>query len=501
MMLLDQLPILLVILSMLATLLVLGAGWYNRSVCYGIVLLTIIFQFVVSVLLLTRVMNEGTVRYYVGGWLPPLGIELVIDSFSGFILVTIMFLALASVIYLKKSIEKEVPYEKTVSFYVLLQLLIIGLIGMTITGDIFNLYVFLEISSIAAYALIATSRRSYSYVAAFNYLVLGSIAAGFILLGIGNLYVTTGTLNMAELAVLLPASYELSTVHAAFLFMIIGFSIKAAFFPLHLWLPDAYTEAPSAVTVLISTVMAKVSIYALFRMLFSVFTPSYIIESFPITDFILIVSTIAIIAGAVLAIAQTDLKRLLAYSSVSQVGYIMFALGVANLIALEGGLLHILGHAVMKGCLFMVAGAIIYQAGTSRLSDMKGIATRMPISCAAFALAGASMIGIPPTIGFMSKYYLVLGALDAGLWLYAAILLAGSLLAVVYIWRFIEIAYFAGGDHGDHAPQPAFLGREVPVSMLAPMVSLALLCLFLGICIEPVMGIVGPAAALLLGGA
>lgn len=497
----DQLPILLVILPILATLLVMGAGWYNRSYCYPIVLLTILFQAAVSAILLARVLEGGTIRYYVGGWLPPLGIELVIDAFSGFILVTIMSVALASVIYLKKSIENEVAYEKTVSFYILLLLLIIGLVGMTITGDIFNLYVFLEISSIAAYALIATSRRSYSYIAAFNYLILGSIAAGFILLGIGNLYVTTGTLNMAEIAVLLTASYGLSTVHAAFLFMVIGFSIKAAFFPLHLWLPDAYAEAPSAVTVLISTVMAKVSIYALFRMLFSVFTPSYIVESFPITDFILIVATIAIIAGAVLAIAQTDLKRLLAYSSVSQVGYIMFALGVANLIALEGGLLHILGHAVMKGCLFMVAGAIIYRAGTSRLSEMKGIAARMPISCAAFALAGASMIGIPPTIGFMSKYYLVLGAFESGLWLYAAVLLAGSLLAVIYIWRFIEIAYFAGEDHADHHAGDGPAGREAPASMLAPMVSLALLCLILGIWIEPLMGIVGPAALLLLGGA
>lgn len=501
MMLIDQLPIFLIILPVLAALLILAAGWYDRRFCYPVFLLTVLFQFLLSVFFLFVVMHSGEIRYYVGGWRPPLGIELVIDAFSGFVLATIMLLALATAIYAKKSIDLEIPHEKTVSFYVLFQLLIIGLVGMTVTGDIFNLYVFLEISSIAAYVLIASSRRSFSYVAAFNYLVLGSLAAGFILLGIGNLYVATGTLNMGELAVFLLESYHLATVHSAFLLLIIGFSIKAAFFPLHLWLPDAYTEAPSAVTVLISTVMAKVSVYALIRFLFSVFTPSYIIETFPVTECILIISAIAIIAGAVLAIAQGDLKRLLAYSSVSQIGYIMFGIGVANQIALEGGLLHILGHALMKGCLFMVAGLIIYRMGTSKLSDMKGISQTMPLSCAAFALAGASMIGIPPTIGFISKYYLVLGAFEAGLWIYAAVLLAGSLLAVCYIWRFIEIAYFTGA-HDDHRVDNRPPGlREGPVSMLAPTLFLALLCLILGFYVEMVMQVIGPAADLLLGGA
>ncbi len=494
--LIDHLPVLLIAIPILASLLILLAGWYDRRLCYPISLITVLSQFGAAIAILLQVMREGTIRYYLGGWVPPFGIELAIDSFNSFILAVIMLLAAATVIYARRSVEREIEPEKTVSFYVLFQLLVTGLVGMTITGDIFNLYVFLEISSIAAYTLIASARRPRSYVASFNYLVLGSIAGGFILIGIGNLYVATGTLNMLDLARLLPASFELATVHAAFLFLVIGFSIKAGFFPLHLWLPDAHAESPSAVSVLISTVMLKVSVYALFRIIFSVFTTAYIVNSFPVTELILFIATVAIIAGAVLAIAQDDLKRLLAYSSVSQVGYIMFALGVANQIALEGGLLHILGHAVTKGCLFMVAGLIIYRLGTSRLSDLKGVAKTMPISCAAFALAGASLIGVPPTIGFMSKYYLVLGAFEAGHWIYAAVLLVGSLLAVGYIWRFIEIAYFE--DHGeDHQVR----AREGPASMLLPMVGLALLCLFLGVFVEGLMEVVRPAAALLLGGA
>lgn len=502
MMLSDQIPILIIVLPFLASLLILGAGWHDRRFCHPIAVLTILFQFAGAVWLLRRVISEGTIHYYSGGWMPPLGIELVIDSFNGFILVTILLLALAAIIYAGKSVEREIPADKIVSFYVILQLLVTGLVGMTVTGDLFNMYVFLEISSIAAYALISGARKPHAYVASLNYLILGSIAAGFILLGIGNLYVATGTLNMAELALLLPACYDLATVHSAFLFLLIGFSIKVAFFPLHLWLPDAYAESPSAVAVFISTVMAKVSVYALFRILFTVFTTAYIIDNFPITEIILVISAIAIVAGALIAIAQDDLRRLLAYSSISQIGYIMFALGVSNQIALEGGVLHIAGHAVMKGCLFMVAGLLIYRMGTSSLSELKGVARKMPITCAAFALAGASMIGIPPTIGFISKYYLVLGAFEAGHYLFAAILLIGSLLAAGYIWRFIEVAYFGETEHHDHdKPAPVFRPLEAPVSMLAPMVFLAILCLLLGIFADSLMQLVTPAVSVLLGGA
>ena len=495
--LIDHLPVFLIAIPILASLLILVAGWWDRRFCYPISLVTILSQFGAAVIILAQVMREGTVRYYLGGWAPPLGIELAIDSFNGFILATILLLSVATVIYARKSVEHEIGPEKTIAFYVLFQLLVTGLVGMTITGDIFNLYVFLEISSIAAYALIASARKPRSYLASFNYLILGSIAGGFILIGTGNLYAATGALNMLDIARLLPASFELATVHAGFIFLVIGYSIKAAVFPLHIWLPDAYAESPSAVTILISTVMSKVSVYALFRIIFTIFTTAYIVDVFPVTGFILFIAAVAMIAGAVIAIAQSDLKRMLAYSSVSQIGYIMFALGVANQVALEGGILHILGHAVMKGCLFMVAGLIIYRVGTSRLSDLGGIAKVMPISCAAFALAGASMIGIPPTIGFMSKYYLVLGALEAGHWVYAAILLLGSLLAVGYIWRFIEIAYFGDGCDGGSGARTL----EAPASMLAPMVALALLCLLLGIFVENLMEIVGPAASLLLGGA
>ena len=490
-----QLPVLILVVPIIAALLILLAGMVNRSFSYRITLVTIGFQFAVSLILLLAVMTGGTIHYYLGGWPPPLGIELVIDAFNSYVLVVILALALLTAVWAREGTALDIPPEKTVAFFVVFQLLITGLCGMTITGDIFNLYVFLEISSIATYTLVASGRGARSLVAGFNYLVLGSIAAGFIVLGIGYLYVATGTLNMGELAAMLPASYGLVTVHAAFLFLMIGFSIKVAFFPLHLWLPDAYTESPAVVTILIATATSKVTVYAMIRVIFSVFTTQYITESFPVTEVILIIAAIAIIAGAVLAIAQDNLKRMFAYSSISQMGYIMFAIGVANQVALEGGLLHIMAHAVMKGCLFMVAGMIIYRTGFTTIKQLSGLSRTMPVACAAFALAGASMIGIPPTIGFMSKYYLVLGAVEAGQYLAAAVLLAGSLLAAVYIWRVIELMYF-----GDSPGKDLHTGREAPFSMIVPVLILAVSCLLLGLFVDVPLEIIGPAVTLLLGG-
>jgi multicomponent Na+:H+ antiporter subunit D len=489
-----HLPVLLIVVPILGALLILLAGKVKGAFAYPITLSTIAFQFAASLILLREVMTGGTIHYYLGGWPPPMGIELVLDAFNTFVLVVILALALLTAVWAREGAALDIPPEKTVSFFVVFQLLVTGLSGMTITGDLFNLYVFLEISSIAAYTLVASGRGARSLIAGFNYLILGSIAAGFIVLGIGYLYVATGTLNMGELAVMLPASYGLATVHAAFLFLMIGFSIKVAFFPLHLWLPDAYTESPSVVTILIATATSKVTAYAMIRVIFSVFTPQYITESFPVTEVILIIAAIAIIAGAVLAIAQDNLKRMLAYSSISQMGYIMFAIGIANQVALEGGLLHILAHAVMKGCLFMVAGMIIYRTGITTINRLSGLSRTMPIACAAFALAGASMIGIPPTIGFMSKYYLVLGAVEAGEYLAAAVLLIGSLLAAVYIWRVIELMYF-GETHGSDL----HTGREAPLSMIVPVLILAASCILLGLFVDVLLEVIGPAVTLLLG--
>lgn len=476
----EHYPVLIIVISLLSAFTILIAGWLNKKTCLPISLATIFVQLLLAFSILHHVViTREPIHYWLGGWAPPWGIEYVVDAFNAYVLVIVLFICLLTVIYAKRSIEKELPH-KIVPFYVVFQLLVTGLCGITVTGDIFNLYVFLEIASLAAYALIAAAGGR-SLKASYNYVIMGSIGACFYLLGAGFLYSVTGSLNMADLSYLLPPLYGNKVVQAAFVFFVVGISIKMALFPLHVWQPDAYTYAPSAVSVIIAAAMSKVSIYAFIRILFSVFTTDFIHIYVPITDVLSWIAAIAIIVGSVIAIMQTNLKRMLAYSSVSQIGYIV--LGVALFSTqwgLYGALIHILNHAITKGCLFMVAGAIIYRTGLRSINDFEGLGKKMPYTCAAFTLAALSMIGVPPTVGFITKLCLVLASLEAVEYVYVAVILASTLLNLVYFWRVIERMYFVkkeGAGENEHAIKK----DEAPVSMVVPALVLGLLCVIVGI--------------------
>nr|QNO53763.1 NAD(P)H-quinone oxidoreductase subunit 2, chloroplastic [Methanosarcinales archaeon ANME-1 ERB6] len=475
----EHYPVLIIVISMLSAFTILIAGWVNKKTCLPISLATIFVQLLLAFSILHHVVTSGTIHYWLGGWAPPWGIEYVVDAFNAYVLVIVLFICLLTVIYAKRSIEKELP-RKIVSFYVVFQLLVTGLCGIMVTGDVFNLYVFLEIASLAAYALIAAAGGR-SLKASYNYVIMGSIGACFYLLGAGFLYSVTGSLNMSDLSYLLPPLYENKVVQAAFVFFVVGISIKMALFPLHIWQPDAYTYAPSAVSVIIAAAMSKVSIYAFIRIFFSVFTTDFIHIYVPITTVLSWIAAIAIIVGSVIAIMQTNLKRMLAYSSVSQIGYIV--LGVALFSTqwgLYGALIHILNHAIAKGCLFMVAGAIIYRTGLRSIKDFEGLGKKMPYTCAAFTLAALSMIGVPPTVGFITKLCLVLASLEAVEYVYVAVILASTLLNLVYFWRVIERMYFVKKE-GEGEKEHAIKKEEAPVSMVVPALVLGLLCVIVGI--------------------
>jgi len=476
----EHYPVLIIVISLLSAFTILIAGWVNKKTCLPISLATIFVQLLLAFSILHHVViTREPIHYWLGGWAPPWGIEYVVDAFNAYVLVIVLFICLLTVIYAKRSIEKELPH-KIVPFYVVFQLLVTGLCGITVTGDIFNLYVFLEIASLAAYALIAAAGGR-SLKASYNYVIMGSIGACFYLLGAGFLYSVTGSLNMADLSYLLPPLYGNKVVQAAFVFFVVGISIKMALFPLHVWQPDAYTYAPSAVSVIIAAAMSKVSIYAFIRIFFSVFTTEFIHIYVPITDVLSWIAAIAIIVGSVIAIMQTNLKRMLAYSSVSQIGYIV--LGVALFSTqwgLYGALIHILNHAITKGCLFMVAGAIIYRTGLRSIKDFEGLGKKMPYTCAAFTLAALSMIGVPPTVGFITKLCLVLASLEAVEYVYVAVILASTLLNLVYFWRVIERMYFVKKE-GEGENEHAIKKDEAPVSMVIPALVLGLLCVIVGI--------------------
>lgn len=480
----EHCPVLVVVISILSAITILIAGWINRKNAWFISMATLLGQFIASLFILDHVLTVGTIRYRLGGWVPPWGIEYVMDALNAYILVILLFLALVCVIYSKKNIEHELP-QKVVSFYTVYQLLITGLCGITVTGDIFNMYVFIEITSLSAYTLIA-SRGKIALKASFTYLVLGSIGACFFLLGIGFLYAVTGSLNMHDLSILLPPFYKNRVVMAGFAFIIVGLSIKMALFPLHTWLPDAHAFAPAEISAMLSGIIIEVSSYAFIRVAFSVFTVHFL-KLLPIFDILCWVAGVAIIAGSVLAITQVNLKRMLAYSSVANMGYIMLAVGLSTSVTedpwngLTPALMHILNHALMKGCLFLAAGAFIYKADLWLIKDFRGLGKRMPYTSAAFVLAAISMIGVPPSVGFVSKLYIILAAIEAKKIIFVAVLLLSSLLNLVYFWRVIETMYMKRAEEEDHSHSTLMSKDEAPFWMLAPVLTLASLCIVMGV--------------------
>ncbi|HAZ31481.1 MAG TPA: oxidoreductase, partial [Dehalococcoidia bacterium] len=382
---------------------------------------------------------------------------------------TISLVSLLAVIYSKKYIERELPGGKITSYYTLILLLIGGMLGAVVTGDLFNLFVLTEIFSVAAYALVPIAGKRGSLIASYRYLILASIGTSLILLATGYLYVITGTLNMADLSARLPAFYDSWVVFGALAFLLVGFGIKTALFPLHTWLPDAHSIAPSPISVILSALVIKVGAYSLIRVLFTIFRIELVTGPIPVAPALTWVAAAAILAGSLFAISQTDIKRMLAYSSVAHIGYVMLGIGLAVEMGMTGGILHIFNHALAKGCLFFCAGAVIYKTGIRRIDDFRGLGRKMPLTATAFTLAAASMVGIPPTAGFVSKFYLSLGAVETGGWIFIIVILIGSLMTAVFYLRVINLIYFSGDKHEGKVQMD-----ELPLSMLIPIMTLAL---------------------------
>jgi len=490
-----NIPVLIIVIPLITAIAIPLLGRIHPVFCWLAAVLVTLFSFADSIYLFHVVTTSGPISYHMGNWAPPWGIEYVVDYLSCLVLMVVSFLALAVSVYAKRSVESEIDESKRPFFYAVFMLFFTGLMGMTITGDIFNLYVFIEITSLSAYILVAMGRRREALVASFNYLVLGTIAGTFILIGVGYLYMATGSLNMADLRTLLPALYGSATVRTAFAFFTVGLCLKIALFPLHTWMPNAYTEAPSSVSALVASTGSKVGVYVLIRIMFTVFTPDFDLSVVPVTDILVLLSSLAIIIGSIIAIAQTNMKRMLAYSSVGQIGYIVLGAALVNKLAMTGSLIHILNHALMKGGLFLAVGAVVYRAGVVDISDFKGLGRKMPFTMAAFTVFALSMVGMPLTVGFVSKWYLVLGALDAGMWYVVPVILISSLLTAVYFWRVIEWIYFH--EEPEHMRErPA---GEAPALMVAPTLVLSALCVFFGIAAYVPVTAASRAAAFLLG--
>jgi multicomponent Na+:H+ antiporter subunit D len=350
-----------------------------------------------------------------------------------------------------------------------------GLSGILTTGDAFNLFVFLEISSLATYTLVSLAADKRALIASFRYLVMGTIGATFILIGVGMMYMQTGTLNMLDLAARISAEGASRTLNTGLAFILVGVSIKLALFPLHMWLPPAYTYAPSAVSAFLASTATKVAVYVMVRFIFTIYGPDYVFLSMGMDVILLVLAIVGIFKCSYLAILQANVKTVLAYSSVAQIGYMILGISLVSTAGLMAGILHIFNHALMKGALFMAVGAVLLRTGSVDIRAFHGLGKRMPWTMAAFTIAGLSLIGMPLTVGFVSKWYLVTAALEQQQWLIAILVLLGSLLAMVYMGRIVEAAYMRDPiDANDKV-------KEAPMLMLIPMWLLVIANIYFGI--------------------
>jgi multicomponent Na+:H+ antiporter subunit D len=423
---------------------------------------------------LVLALDDGSLTHPVGGWAAPFGIEYVLDPLSGFVAVLVGTIGFLVAVY-PTHVGFALSPRRGTPVYGLLLLLLGGLFGVVMAGDLFNLFVSLEIYSIASYGLVALGGPA-AAVASFRYLIIGTVASSLYLLGVGFVYFTTGTLSMEHVTPLLAELTGSPTVAGAVALVAVGLGIKMALFPLHVWLPDAHSLAPPAVAALLAAVQVKVGAYALLRILFDVFPAQYVIDDLPLLTLLTWFSVAGVVVGSFMAIRQTDFKRMLAHSTVAQIGFIGIGIGRATPLALVGGLLHLVNHAVMKACLFFVAGSVLTQAGTKKISGFAGLGSRMPWTMVGFTVAAVSMIGLPPTAGFFSKWYLVVGAAESGAWVVAIVIVGSSVLTLLYFLRLGEAVWFR--PPADAAPAAA---TEAGPAVVGPIAFLAVAVIVLGL--------------------
>lgn len=477
----SQYPILIPVTFLLAAMFIPLLGTIRAGLAQITAILASALALFFSFNGLQAVLAHGPISYHLAGWMPPIGIELVMDPLSAFFCVLFSGITLLVMVYGRQSVAFEIP-QKTIPFYSLCMLLLGGFTGMVMTADLFNLFVFLEIGSLAGYALVAIGDRR-APVSAFRYLILGTAGAVFYLLGVAFIFFSTGTLNMADASQMLPLVGHTDPVVVGLILIVLGISLKMALFPMHAWMPDAYTYASSTAAALNAAIGTKVAAYVLLRIMFYMVDPDVMRNEIHLTQVVGYLGAIGVIWGSLMAICQHELKRMLAYSSVAQAGYIALGIGLASPLGFIGAVLHALNHACMKACLFFVSGSLRLRQGHSTIPQMtNSLRQAMPWTSAAFALAAISMVGLPPTAGFFSKWYLALGAIEQAKWVFLVVLLVSTVLNVAYFFRVLERMYLKPQEPGATDASAQTVARnEAPASMLAPTLILAVSLLVFGL--------------------
>lgn len=415
---------------------------------------------------------NNTLVYNIGGWAAPFGICLVLDGLSAFMLVIINLIAFFASVYNLGYMRGKEDIGK---FNTLFFMLLAGMNGVAVTGDLFNLFVFLEVASIASYALVSFNDGAEELEASFKYAIMGSVGSCFIFIGIAFLYSFTSTLNMADMSRVLASKSGLFVVPFVSVLFLMGFGVKSALAPFHSWLPDAHSSSPASISAMLSGVLIKtLGIYSIARIFFNVFTVGH--------DFLsvfMILGVVSMVVSAFLALPQWNMKRLFAYSSIGQIGYIALGLGLATPLGIIGAILHIFQHSVGKSLLFLTAGSVDRAAGTRDLREMSGLKEKMPVTAAASMVASMSISGVPPFGGFFSKLIILVACVQKGYYFYAFLAVISSILTLAALAKVQRFAFF--GELKEKLKNI----KESPASMCFSMIGLSVICLLGGLLLLP----------------
>jgi multicomponent Na+:H+ antiporter subunit D len=488
----SHLPVLQVVVPLLISPLVVLLK--PRGLAWAATTAASLMAFVIAIQLVLGVLGGRDWSYELGGWPAPYGIALVVDHFSALVLLVVTGASTIALLAGRASLDAQIETARQPLFLSAWLLVLAGLCGILVAADAFNIFVFMEISSLASYVLVAGGPDRRALPAVFKYLLMGTIGATFYLIGIGLVYMMTGTLNLADMELRIHEVADQKPILVAAGFITVGLALKAAVFPLHVWLPNAYTYAPHAVTVFLAACATKVALYVLLRFDFVVFQQNLAGHDIQFAAFLMPLAVLAILVGSAVALFESNLKRLLAWSSVAQIGYILLGASMVSVLGLTGGLLHMFNHALAKGTLFLAVICLALRIADLNLDQLAGAARRMPWTFGALLLGGLSLIGVPGTAGFISKWYLVSAALDEGATgiLLISVVVLGSLMAVVYIWRIVETAWFKSPADGT-----ATL-TEAPLPVLAATWLAALANLWFGLAPSLPLRLSGAAAESLL---
>ncbi len=467
---------------------IVGRLLKDRKVAAALPILVAVALVIMAGSLIGRTAGQGPLTYWVGGWDFPIGISMVGDGLSALVVLIVAVISLLALVF---SIDYMARYTRPGLYYALFMLMLAGMNGVVLAGDLFNIFVWIELAAIASYALVAFGTESDELEASFKYLVLGAIASAFILVGIALVYNVTGQLNWAKVSEVIAAGGGPTLpLYLAGAFFLMGFGLKAAMVPFHAWLPDAHPSAPAPISAMLSGVLIKAGgVYVLARITFSVYGADQAVGTV-----LIVMGVLSMVLGVLMAVGQWDFKRLLAYHSISQMGYVVLALGAAAVmkaagtsdaivaLAAFGGLFHLANHAVFKSLLFLCSGSVEYATGTRWLKSLGGIGRRMPVTAWCLRIAALSISGVPPLNGFFSKFIIVLALVLGGYYVLAGVTVVVSFLTLL---SFAKVQRYVLGGEPSAAARSA---REVPAGMCVASVALAGLCFASSLIVLPVVG-------------